>query len=450
MTDDKHNVEAVNIGKAVAARVGSNIREVRTKLGMTQANLAAPEFSISYISAIERGKIRPSLKALSILARRLDVSLTFLLEGTPAGADKARAAGYNSFEGRNVLYDVLLGEARFLIRQGEFEAAKVILDSLEDRQSGTDQVHYRLMLIGEWYLRQNQGQEALVKFMEAYDQAVGMKDRVLQIRALLRCSQAYIAIRRPKLGVDPLTEAATLLEKGEVDDTILKSEISAAFGHVYLLLGKVREALKEYREVEELRAGDHVSTLIRVAKRYREAGLMNAAWSYVQLAGAIMTSGEDQHDQDDDSIGLAEALCQAHEYEECQGYLERLLKRTQHDSIKAKAYVVYANLLLAKAGGVEDASGLLSKALQYANTAIRLAGGMKELAARAHWARGDILYSQGAAIGEITKAFNQARELMPTGQMLARYGEILDKMGRATQAGQMYKAAYELDRSQSE
>src|SRR5215469_1269664 len=88
-------IEAANVGKAVAARVGSNIREVRTKLALTQAQLAAPEFSISYISAIEHGKIRPSLKALSILARRLAVPLTFLLEGSPAGAAEARAVGFS-------------------------------------------------------------------------------------------------------------------------------------------------------------------------------------------------------------------------------------------------------------------------------------------------------------------------------------------------------------------
>lgn len=87
--------EATNVGRAVAARVGSNIREVRSKLALTQAQLAAPEFSISYISAIERGKICPSLKALSILAKRLDVPLTFLLEGSPSGAEQARAVGYS-------------------------------------------------------------------------------------------------------------------------------------------------------------------------------------------------------------------------------------------------------------------------------------------------------------------------------------------------------------------
>lgn len=86
------SIETTNVGKAVAARVGSNIREVRTKLSLTQAQLAAPEFSISYISAIERGKIRPSLKALSILAKRLDVPLTFLLEGTAGGSGRSQSS----------------------------------------------------------------------------------------------------------------------------------------------------------------------------------------------------------------------------------------------------------------------------------------------------------------------------------------------------------------------
>src|SRR5579872_3434557 len=84
------SIESANMGKAVAARVGSNIREVRTKLSWTQSRLAAPDFSISYISAIERGKIRPSLKALAILAKRLDVPVTFLLDGSPDGAAQAR------------------------------------------------------------------------------------------------------------------------------------------------------------------------------------------------------------------------------------------------------------------------------------------------------------------------------------------------------------------------
>src|SRR2546426_10905103 len=100
MSTKKGNVrmattETANVGRAVAARVGTNIGEVRKKLGLTQAQLASPEFSISYISAIERGNIRPSLKSLSILAKRLDFPLTFLLEGSPSRAAVARLVGYS-------------------------------------------------------------------------------------------------------------------------------------------------------------------------------------------------------------------------------------------------------------------------------------------------------------------------------------------------------------------
>src|SRR6202043_1617873 len=118
------SLENVNVGKAVATRVGANIRAVRTKLTLTQSQLAAPDFSISYISAIERGKIRPSLKALSLLASRLDVPLTFLLEGSPSGAAEARSVGYSPADsGPDQKIDVDLLQASVLVQQGAFKQA---------------------------------------------------------------------------------------------------------------------------------------------------------------------------------------------------------------------------------------------------------------------------------------------------------------------------------------
>src|SRR5215471_19324028 len=59
--------------------VGAKIRTMRLARRMTQSQLARPDFSISYISAIERGQIQPSLRALAILASRLGLSTTQLL-----------------------------------------------------------------------------------------------------------------------------------------------------------------------------------------------------------------------------------------------------------------------------------------------------------------------------------------------------------------------------------
>src|SRR6266487_1499210 len=64
--------------------VGAKLREARKAKRYTQSQLASPDFSVSYISAIERGQIHPSLRALEILARRLDLSSTdFLPDKSP-------------------------------------------------------------------------------------------------------------------------------------------------------------------------------------------------------------------------------------------------------------------------------------------------------------------------------------------------------------------------------
>src|SRR2546427_5370743 len=60
--------------------VGAKIRAARQSLKYTQSQLATPEFSVSYISAIERGQIQPSLRALEILARRLGIPSAQLIQ----------------------------------------------------------------------------------------------------------------------------------------------------------------------------------------------------------------------------------------------------------------------------------------------------------------------------------------------------------------------------------
>ena len=56
---------------------------------MTQEELAAPTFSKSYISAVERGKMTPSIPALRLLAERLNVSLAYLLGEEAADLEPA-------------------------------------------------------------------------------------------------------------------------------------------------------------------------------------------------------------------------------------------------------------------------------------------------------------------------------------------------------------------------
>ena len=57
----------------IGQTVGNKLRAARLARKLTQGQLARPDFSVSYVSAIERGQIHPSLRALEIFAHRLEI-----------------------------------------------------------------------------------------------------------------------------------------------------------------------------------------------------------------------------------------------------------------------------------------------------------------------------------------------------------------------------------------
>ncbi len=70
----------------ISARVlGQRIRQLRTRRGLTQQDLAGEDYSKSYISAIEQGKTRPSLEALQRIASRLEIAAGQLLDPDAPG-----------------------------------------------------------------------------------------------------------------------------------------------------------------------------------------------------------------------------------------------------------------------------------------------------------------------------------------------------------------------------
>ncbi|WP_182886472.1 helix-turn-helix domain-containing protein [Microbispora sp. H10885] len=64
--------------------VGQRIKAIRRQRGLSQAQLAHPELSDSYVSLIESGKRTPTPAVLELLAQKLDCSLTYLVNGVTA------------------------------------------------------------------------------------------------------------------------------------------------------------------------------------------------------------------------------------------------------------------------------------------------------------------------------------------------------------------------------
>ncbi len=218
--------ETANVGKTVATRVGKNIREVRTKLGLTQAQLAAPEFSISYISAIERGKIRPSLKALSILAKRLDVPLTFLLEGSPEGVREAQAVGYSPADsGPDQKIDVDLLQANVLVQQHLFEQANTLLGPIQPERITMEQAYRLFILRGQIHLGLQEHQEAVVDLRAALTQGEGLNDIEYIERARNLLGKAYFLLYNYTLAMENHQRCYNAIQNGQVMDPVFALDV---------------------------------------------------------------------------------------------------------------------------------------------------------------------------------------------------------------------------------
>jgi tetratricopeptide (TPR) repeat protein len=65
-----------------AETIGQRLRRLRYERGLSQRELASPGVSYAYISRIEAGARRPSVKALRMLAKKLGVSADYLETGS--------------------------------------------------------------------------------------------------------------------------------------------------------------------------------------------------------------------------------------------------------------------------------------------------------------------------------------------------------------------------------
>lgn len=152
----------------VSQSVGARLRTARLAKKYTQQQLARPYFSVSYISAIERGQIQPSLRALEILAQRLELSTTDLLPERPVLSSIAPAdVGLEGLSHDE--REILLLEAQIAIYQKHPQRAIQLLQKFlpqkgERRQEKNSTIYY---LLGWAYFEAGQLEESEQLLAEA-------------------------------------------------------------------------------------------------------------------------------------------------------------------------------------------------------------------------------------------------------------------------------------------
>lgn len=238
------------------SRIGQRIRRARLNRNLTQGELAKGAFSVSYVSAVERGQIRPSLGALERLATRLNVSLSDLLTDSMSD-DFEDTYTYTTDHGPD--FDTMreeisakLREAQIYSRQGKTtEAIAILKDVLQQATAPRDLAATHYYLAG-CYMAREEWDHARAELEEAMPIAERIGDRELLERSRNELGNAFAAQGKHLLALEYHRTCYEAIRKGIMRDPLYRLNVLGSLGQEYWELGEFDKAIEVLKEAAEL------------------------------------------------------------------------------------------------------------------------------------------------------------------------------------------------------
>jgi tetratricopeptide (TPR) repeat protein len=438
--------------EGLAPLVGLRIRTARTDKDMSQKELVGERFSKSYISSIERGKITPSLKALEYIAKRLDVSVSFLLTGIHSEQIIENYNGDNDDEhDLPARWDLFLLEARILTEQRKFEQARQLLTSkVRVRQLGIEQLKQYHCILAEIYLNLNDTAGAFNQLENAQNLAekTGDNETLAQVRRLMGI--VYRLQGKPVLAIEQLRLALHSIENDTIKDFHFKLSVYSNLGILQNQLGDNKEAVTMYREAlriaDEIASAEKLATLNwNLSQNYRDNHNFSLAKLYATKSLALYENIEEKRTLAQLRAGFGAIMLSNRQYDEAeQQFLEALTLAAHPLDYEAltSANMYLANLYLDQ--------GKPDLAVKYSDEMLKtVAQASPVTAGQALSSRAILLVTQGKN-NEAIEYFENALaliELTPAKDILSRicfrYAGLLKTTGDTAKAAEMFERAYQ-------
>jgi transcriptional regulator with XRE-family HTH domain len=253
------------IRSAMTADVGARIRSLRTARRLTQAQLAEPQYTKAYISMLESGRTRASMKALEHIAGRLGVQPSDLLGGSPSPAGPQ--------------YDLL--EARRLIEQGQPREAIPMLETLDEGLTPADQL-VRLRYLAAAYNAIGQAKQAFPMLERAQRMAELLGDTEEQVRLKSVLAQSYAKTYAYEDAVRLLRECVQACDEGVITDPTFCFRRLTELGVMLTNSRQPKQALPVYERAIAL--ADQFSDLPSLAVMYAGLARVHHQQGDVELA----------------------------------------------------------------------------------------------------------------------------------------------------------------------
>lgn len=228
---------------ALALAIGQRIRRRREAAGLSQRQLASDRYTSSYMSALENGRVKPSMAALSYLAERLGCSINDLLGDT----------------------------------------------ATEDPRAGLRLEADLRLASGDW-------QGALDAYVQLDESSPDIRTSAEVNRAM---AEAFSRLQRPAEAIDRASEAVTLFARLERPDDAAQARYWLAAAHYQA--ENVEEARSIYAGIlEQLHAGLALPAdfrgrvLVALANAEVWSGDLRSAAAYLEEARSLADQMDDR------------------------------------------------------------------------------------------------------------------------------------------------------------
>lgn len=262
------------------------MREARIAAGLSQAQLGAPYFTRAHVSAIELGKIRPGMRSLEHIAKKLGRSASFFLED----ADASR-----SRDERELEISAIAGLLTFASAAEALGRAQKLLDAGE--LSVRDTCRVRLHA-GTALNLLHRGGEAIASLTVAERLAGELDNEPLARAAAYQLAVATRIAGNPRDAREMLETLRRRVEHARPPDQLLRLRILITLGGCAQDLGEPQAAATYYQQALEW--SGEIGDLARIAfihqglgNAYRAMGDQDGAAGHYQRALAAAELGKD-------------------------------------------------------------------------------------------------------------------------------------------------------------
>lgn len=438
----------------IGKTVGERLRAARIAQNFTQGQLASPDFSVSYISAIERGQIHPSLRALEILAVRLGLSSTQLLPNHPQQDEQGEQAVPPPEREEDEAESVFL-EVQVLIRQKAPAEALALLEQLPTKRLKRQQQLQHRYLMGWVYYDAGLLQESETALSEALQIAKELNDTYLNLRILNLLGITYATMQNYGQAIHTHQRCLTVAEdeKPQDQDQLFISQVCLYLGQHFMAINDIEQAIEMFKKAQSI-----ASTLAKPeaqqnfyweqSQHYSDTKAYDLAALYAQKC--LYLYGEQSFKAARSSLhyALGQALMMGNQ-ERTHEYLEHALQQESVQQDPLALASVSMHMAQWHFGRKE-----LDEAYRFAQRACTISepAGDSLIAAQAYLTLGQIEYAQtkyedgdrhfvmGLEMLERVESDGNQEEIS---RQSVRYAELLEQRGKAREAFAYFRRAFQ-------